>query len=217
MTGDVDTQYDVTVYEVDLFDAPPATLQRLKAEGRRVICYFSAGSSENWRADFRRFQAEDMSLPLDGWPGERRLDTRRANVREIMKSRLDFAVAAGCDGIDADNVDGYTNGTGKPLTAEAQLDYNEFLATQAHARGLAIGLKNDGDQLEALEPYFDFTTNEQCHFYKECADYRFFTNKGNQVFNIEYASEWVKDANRRDALCASSRADNLRTFVLPWR
>jgi hypothetical protein len=33
------------------------------------------------------------------------------------------------------------------LTAADQLAYNKFLATEAHKRGLLIGLKNDVDQV----------------------------------------------------------------------
>jgi hypothetical protein len=39
-----------------------------------------------------------------------------------------------------DNVDGFTNATGFPLTPVDQLTYNRFLAMEAHVRGLSIGL-----------------------------------------------------------------------------
>ena len=42
-----------------------------------------------------------------------------------------IAVQKGCDGVDPDNVDGYTNKTGFPLTAKDQLAYNKFLAQEA--------------------------------------------------------------------------------------
>ncbi|MFP3534108.1 endo alpha-1,4 polygalactosaminidase, partial [Burkholderia sp. SIMBA_042] len=89
----------------------------LKSQGKRVVCYFSAGSSENWRSDYSQFTAADQGNPLDGWAGERWLDTRSANVRRIMTARMDLAKSKGCDGIDPDNVDGYTNNPGLPLTA----------------------------------------------------------------------------------------------------
>jgi hypothetical protein len=96
----VDARYDVTMYDIDLFDTPKATIDQLKAQGRRVVCYFSAGTSENWREDFGRFAAADMGGAVSGWQGERWLDTRSANVRSIMKRRLDLAVAKGCDGVE---------------------------------------------------------------------------------------------------------------------
>lgn len=212
--GTVNTSYAVAVYDVDLFDTPQATIDALKAAGRRVVCYFSAGSSEDWRSDFSRFNAADMGNPLDQWPGERWLDTRSANVRTIMQARLDLAVTKRCDGVEPDNMDGYANQPGFALTADTQLDYNRFIANQARARGLAVGLKNDVDQLAALEPYFDFAVNEQCHQYGECSGYAVFTTRGKPVFNAEYASNWVTDATARAQLCASARAAGLRTLVL---
>jgi hypothetical protein len=222
LKGTVNTSYNVKIYDVDLYDTPQATIDLLKSQGKRVVCYFSAGSSENWRDDFARFQPADMGNNLDPmWVGERWLDTRSANVRSIMKARLDLAKSKGCDGVEPDNVDGYTNSPGFPLTAQTQFDYNRFLAEEAHARGMAIALKNDTDQLEALEPYFDFAVNEQCHEYtradgqSECAGYSVFTSKGKPVLNAEYDSNYVNNATERAALCSASRAANLRTLILP--
>jgi hypothetical protein len=215
LKGTLDTSIAATVYDIDLFDAPQATIDALKAQGRRVVCYFSAGSSENWRSDFARFAAADMGNPLDNWPGERWLDTRSANVRAVMQSRLDLAVSKGCDGVEPDNMDGYDNSPGFALTADTQLDYNRFIAREARARGLAVGLKNDVAQLAALEPEFDFAVNEQCHEYTECDGYSVFTVQGKPVFNAEYRADWANDANARGALCAAARAAGLRTLVLP--
>jgi hypothetical protein len=218
LTGTIDTRYNVTMYDIDLFDAPQSTIDALKAQGRRVVCYFSAGSSENWRADFNRFAAADMGNTLAGWQGERWLDTRSTNVRNIMKARLDLAVSKGCDGVEPDNVDGYTNSPGFSLTAATQLDYNRFLAQEAKARGLAVGLKNDTDQLAALAPDFDFAVNEQCHEFdngRECDGYSVFTSNGKPVFNAEYKPVYATDAVSRTALCAAARAAGLRTLVLP--
>lgn len=214
LQGTINTSYNAVVYDIDLFDTSPSTINVLKAQGKRVVCYFSAGSSENWRADFSQFQAADMGNALDGWAGESWLDTRSDNVRNIMKARMDLAKSKGCDGVDPDNIDGYTNNPGFPLTDATQLDYNRFLATEAHARGLAVGLKNDVDQLSDLASSFDFAINEQCFQYNECGGYSAFTVQGKPVFNVEYATKW-KDASRRPALCAQAKALNIRTLVLP--
>ncbi|RZT32410.1 endo alpha-1,4 polygalactosaminidase [Cupriavidus agavae] len=214
LQGTVNTGYDAAVFDIDLYDTPQATIDALKAQGKRVVCYFSAGSSENWRSDFSKFKGADMGNALDGWAGERWLDTRSANVRAIMKARLDLARSRGCDGVDPDNVDGYTNKPGFPLTAATQLDYNRFLANEAHARGLAVGLKNSVDQLGDLAASFDFAVNEQCFQYNECGGYSAFTVQGKPVFNVEYQAKW-KDATTRKTLCAKAKALNLRTLVLP--
>ena len=56
-----------------------------------------------------------------------------------MQARLDLAVSKGCVGVEPDNVDGYQNSSGFPLTAADQLAYNRFLAGEARARGGAAG------------------------------------------------------------------------------
>ncbi len=216
LTGNINTSYDVAAYDIDLFETPQATINNLHAAGRKVICYFSAGSAENWRPDYGLFQPADIGKPLDGWPGERWVDTRSANVRNIMRSRLDLARSKGCDAVEPDNVEAYNADSGFPLSGSTQLDYNRFLANEAHARGIAIGLKNDVDQLSALEPSFDFAVNEQCHQYNECGGYAQFTQHDKAVLNAEYSRRYVRNTGgARDALCASSRAANIRTLVLP--
>lgn len=224
LQGTINTSYNVNVYDIDLFDVPQNTIDLLKSQGRRVVCYFSAGTSENWRPDFSRFTGQDQGggvLRSDAggevWVGERWLDTRSSNVREIMKARLDLAKSKGCDGVEPDNMDAYNNNTGGlPLTAETQFDYNRFLALEAHARGLAIALKNDIDQLAALEPYFDFAVNEGCHQWNECAAYSVFTNNGKPVFNAEYKPEWVGNATERARICGASLALNIKTIFLSY-
>ena len=99
--------------------------------------------------------------------------------------------------MEADNVDGYANDSGFPLKAADQLRFNRFLAAAAHARGLSIALKNDLDQVAALEPDFDFALNEQCFQYDECDRLRPFVAAGKAVFVAEY---------ERSDFCARARA-----------
>ena len=205
-----------TIYDIDLFDVSDTQIAALKQQGRKVICYFSAGSSENWRTDFGKFVAADKGRSLDGWAGEKWLDTRSANVRAIMAARMDLAVKKGCDGVDPDNVDGYSNATGFPLSANSQLDYNRFLASAAHARGLVVGLKNDVGQLNALASDFDFAVNEQCNEYSECAGYSSFVALGKPVLNIEYKRAYQKNTNGAfNKMCAATNAAGLYSVVMP--
>jgi hypothetical protein len=101
------TTPDVSIFDIDLFDTPVATIQQLHALGKKVICYFSAGSYEEWRSDAKDFKSEDLGKALNGWPGEKWLQLGSQNVRSIMKKRIDIAKEKGCDGVDPDNVDAY--------------------------------------------------------------------------------------------------------------
>lgn len=213
LTGKINTSYNVKIYDVDLFDTDAATLAALKKAGRKVVCYFSAGSAENWRPDYGQFKAADKGKPLDGWVGETWLDVRSSNVRQIMTARLDRAVQKGCDGVEPDNVDGYSNDSGFNLTPKNQIDYNSFIANEAHKRNLAVGLKNDVEQLDALQPLFDFAVNESCNAEQECPGYRVFTQLNKPVLNAEYAAVYRTAAGQKK-LCAASKAANIRTLVL---
>jgi hypothetical protein len=212
LQGDIDTSHDVDVYDVDLFDTPDTVFDELRAEGRTVVCYFSAGSVEEWRDDADRFDVDDLGTPLDGWDDERWIDIRSATVRAVMESRLDLAAERRCDGVEPDNVTAFSNDTGFDITADEQLDYNRFLAAAARERGLLIGLKNALDLIPDLVDVFDFAVNEQCHEYDECDAYAPFVEAGKPVFNAEYEQRYVDDPA---ALCARSRELGLRTLVLP--
>lgn len=98
---------DVSIFDIDLFDTPTSTIAQLHKLGKKVICYFSAGSYENWRPDAKDFKNDDLGKNLDDWPGEKWIKLNSQNVRDIMKKRIDLAKEKGCDGVDPDNVDGY--------------------------------------------------------------------------------------------------------------
>lgn len=199
LSGAIDTSFAVAMYDIDLFDAPQSTIDELHAAGRIVICYFSAGSWENWRDDAGAFPAETLGNPLDGWPDEKWLDIRQIDaLAPVMQARLDLAVAKSCDGVEPDNVDGYTNDSGFPLTGAHQFAYNRWLAQQAHSRGLSIGLKNDLDQIPQLVSDFDWALNEQCFQYNECDTLLPFVQAGKAVFGVEYsgsAADFCPQAN----------------------
>jgi hypothetical protein len=215
LQGPIDTSIDVEMFDVDGFDVTAATVDDLHGMGAGVVCYISAGSWEDWRPDADEFPNR-VKGRTNGWPGERWLDIRKIGVLgPIMKARLDLCAAKGFDAVEFDNVDGYQNRTGFPLTAADQLAYNVFLANQAHRRGLAAVLKNDLGQIRALLPYFDFALNEQCHQYHECDRLRRFVKAGKAVFGVEYKLA------KRD-FCPASNAANFnflkkRPSLRVWR
>ena len=203
-----ETILPVEVYDVDLFETPTTLIDQMHDEDVRVICYFSAGSYENWRPDKDEFEPGDLGKPLSGWPGERWLDIRSENVKDIMAARMDLAVSKGCDAVDPDNVDGYSNKNGLGLTATEQRAYNQWLADAAHERGLAVGLKNDLEQVAELAPSFDFAVNEQCVKYRECDMLAPFVDAGKPVFHIEYAKP-----KKAAKVCRTSAGYGLDTLV----
>ena len=55
-----------------------------------------------------------------------------------------------------------------------------------HDRGMAVGLKNDLDQIPELVEDFDFAVNEQCAQYDECETLTPFIEADKAVFHVEY-------------------------------
>ena len=204
----IDTSVDAEMFDVDLYDTPQATVDELKGMGRIVVCYFSAGSWEDWRDDAGLFPQEALGNDLEGWPGERWLDVTHPEVWDLMAARLDQAVVVGCDGVDPDNVAGYTNNPGFAFGYAEQLEFNRFLAAEAHARGLSVGLKNDLDQIPDLVAEFDFSVNEECFDYHECDTLQPFVDAGKAVFQIQYGS-----ASHADEVCPDANARDLDTLI----
>lgn len=189
LTGKLDLSVDAEVFDIDLEGTPAATIDELHAMGRRVICYFSAGSYEPWRKDASAFPEAVKGKKMDGWD-ELWLDIRRIDdLAPVMLARLDQAAAKGCDAVEPDNIDGYQNDTGFDLRAADQLAYNRWLADAAHERGLAIALKNDLGQVQDLVDHFDFAINEECFTWNECHLLLPFIESGKAVFGVEYDIE----------------------------
>ena len=156
--------------DVDLFDTPTTIISALISAGHTVICYFSAGSYEDWRPDASKFPKDVLRHRMDSWPGEWWLDifnaSHRAVIESIMFSRMQLGVQKGCQAFEADNVDCYSNGNCLLNLDNAtgyadQLNYNKWLANTAHELGAAMGLKNDLGQVGDLVDIFDFHIDEQ--------------------------------------------------------
>jgi hypothetical protein len=210
LQGTLDTTPDVEIYDVDLFETPAKDIARLHAEGRRVVCYFNAGAFESWRPDAAGYPPSVIGRPLAQWPGERWLDVRSEPVRRAVEGRLELAVSKSCDGVDPDNVDGWSAATGFGFGSRDQLEFNRFIARAAHARGLAVGLKNDTRQAAQLAGDFDFAVVEECFRFHECDRTAPFLDAGKSVFELEYGGRAVADA-----VCPEALRLGLSTLVMP--
>jgi hypothetical protein len=189
LTVPVDLSVEADVYDIDGFDNSARVVARLHARGRKAICYIDAGAYEDYRPDASRFPASVLGKPNPLWEGERWLDIRRLDVLgPIMLARLDMCRAKGFDGVELDEIDGWSNDTGFPLTAADQLRYNRFLAKEVRARGMSAGLKNDLEQIPQLLDSFDFAIDEECYQYRECGALKPFVAAGKAVFHTEYRS-----------------------------
>jgi hypothetical protein len=216
LSGKVDTDVDVPVYDIDGVENGSDVVEALHRAGRKVICYVNVGAAEDFRPDAAAFPAA-VKGKTNGWPGERWLDIRRTDVlRPIMAARFDTCRDKGFDAVEPDNVEGYANDTGFPLTGADQLTYNRMLAALAHERGLSIGLKNDLDQVPDLLADFDFAINEQCAEYGECGRLTPFIKAGKAVFHVEYDLATAQFCPETKALGFSSMRKNLDLGSPRW-
>jgi hypothetical protein len=189
---------NVGMYDVDGFDAPASLITAMHNKGIHAVCYVSVGTWENWRPDAAAFPAA-VKGKGNGWPGEKWLDIRAINaLAPIMIARFEMCKSKGFDAVEPDNVDGYSNKTGFPLTAAQQLTYNRWIANTVHSFGMSVALKNDVDQVKPLLPYFDFAINEECFTYEECDTLTPFIAANKAVFEVEYKlnkAEFCPQAN----------------------
>ncbi|ORX92936.1 glycoside hydrolase superfamily, partial [Clohesyomyces aquaticus] len=199
LTGipDVDDDYirpNAGIYEVDMFYTPETTIRKMNELGQKVICYFSAATAENWRDDYKDFQKADLGKELPDWKGEKYLDIRRDNVFKVIKKRIDLAAKKGCNAIEPDNVDVYSNENGfKPaIVPDDTVKYLHKVSAYARSLNMSVGIKNC---IEILGPIFDdvdFAISEQCVQYLNCTAYANFTTAphagaiGKPVFEVEY-------------------------------
>jgi hypothetical protein len=183
---EVDTSVEAQVFDIDLY-VDHSVIKELHARGVKVICYISVGSWEDKRPDAQKFPPDVLGKNYEGWPGERWLDIRRLDLlAPIMQARLDICKEKGFDGVEPDNIEIHDNNTGFPVTYADQLSYAHFLADEAHARGLAIGLKNAPDMVKDSLSFFDFAITEDAFYFKWIEKMLPFIDAGKPVFAAEY-------------------------------
>lgn len=217
-----------SVFDIDLYVDPAiagnastlntAAVNAIHGNGGRAICYVSAGTFEPWRPDASSYPDSIKGRSVSGFRDEKWLDIRQTGVLfSILDARVAKCAQAGFDGVEWDNVDGFSNRTGFPLTAGDQRFYDESLANMAHAHGLTVALKNDVEQLADLGAYFDYAVNEQCQQYNECGAYATnFTGHGKAVFQVEYKLGLTKFCPQANAENRNAIKKTYDLFDTPW-
>jgi hypothetical protein len=218
LQGKIDTSVPAAVYDVDGFEVPQGTVEQLHRLGRKVVCYLDVGSWETYRPDAAQFPKSVIGRRYEGFPDERWLDIRRFRLfAKPLKHRFDLCARKGFDAVEPDNIAGWENRTGFPITRPAQFRFNRWIASQVHARGMAVALKNDGGQAKELVDDFDFAIVEQCFQYEECGPYRTFVQHDKAVFETEYElkpEQFCPEANQIDFSAIGKSYD---LFAQPWR
>ncbi|MDO4784025.1 MAG: endo alpha-1,4 polygalactosaminidase [Propionibacteriaceae bacterium] len=195
-TGNLEVD-DATIVNIDGADASEDVVSQVRARGGYAVCYINAGAFEPWRADASRYPELLLGRGMVGWPTERWVDIRRLDVlMPILEARMDTCRDKGFQAVDPDNVDGWAHDTGFNLTRADSVALVQALASAAHSRGLAIGLKNGIEIISQVVDTVDFAVNEQCVAHGECGAYQPFLARGKAVLHVEYEGS-------RDAVCSA--------------
>jgi hypothetical protein len=217
LQGKIDTSDPACVYEVDGFETSKATVAALHAKGVKVICYLDAGSWEEYRPDAGEFPKSSLGNVYEGYPEERWLDIAHFRpFAPIMEKRIAMCAHKGFDGVEPDNIAGWENKTGFPLTRADQRRYNLWIARQVHQRGMAVALKNDPRQAKELVGDFDFAVVEECFQYEECDLFKPFIAAGKAVFETEYELAPGEFCTQAKELGFASIRKGVELFAKPW-
>eukprot|EP00752_Nemacystus_decipiens_P006046 g5457.t1 len=187
--------HNVELYDIDI-SYPSAVVADLQSKGKKVMCYVSAGTAEEFRDDINLFPEEVKGGIVsfgegDTFPDEKWLDLRRLDlVASIMLDRLDIMKAKGCDAVEWDNADLPVHSLGLSdggqVTVGVQIAYNAWIAAQTHARGMGVAMKNNNEAAAFLVPNYDMVVNEECWINGNCNNYWPWIKAGKPVLNTEY-------------------------------
>jgi len=176
-------------------------VRALHRRGGYAICYVDAGSIESYRPDYPRFVRWNrrhghslLGKPFSPIFNDERYANiggvrQRAFLRRMMGRRVAKCRRAGFDAVEFDVVDSWETPkrvSGWKISYRDQIAYNRALARIGHRNGLAVGLKNDLEQIPDLIRHFDFAIDEQCFQYHECNRLERFVDAGKPVFEVEY-------------------------------
>lgn len=242
IVGKVKHLRHVDMYDVDLTDAIPSkrtvhvpgfgdatfpkgknagVVRRLHRHGIVAVCYLDSGAFESYEPDAGLFP-DGVIGNTTGWSGERWLDIRPGSWHRfapIIWARLRLAESIGCDGVEPDENNPIGNHPGFPIERADQRAWYSKVAREAHRDGLSVGMKNGVEVLSKhLTKRFDWSLNEECFFYRECARERPFIHAGKAVFQTEYTDDWRRRGASKPAavahrVCASARKRSFSTLV----
>jgi len=195
---------------IDLFTQADK-INNYKKAGRYIVCYFSAGTYENYRPDVSSFPKSTLYGEMKEWEGETWLDiTKWQELQNVMKARMDKGKTLGCDGFEYDNTDFFSNEFNNKYNKESlkknQIEYLKWLSSYTHDLGLGAFLKNTGALIPDLVDNFEAAINESCHKFNECDSYKPFTDKGKPVLATEYEGDF-------DKICQAAQNYRLNQLV----
>ena len=183
--------------DVDGFNISAAKIASLKAQGIYTVCYLDVGSWEPGRPDSDQYPAY-LKIFYDSQWAEWFLDINdvwkpNSVLATILRNRFKMCADKGFDSIEPDNLQNDENVTTGVITTQNQIDFNGWVADNAHAYNLAVFQKNGPDKIllkdktgKMMVDKFDAILNEECQQYAECAPLAEYVKRGKLALNVEY-------------------------------
>ena len=192
-------------------------VRALQADGALVLAYLSVGTVERWRHYAAGVPRSWTLGAVDGWPGERFVDARKAGWRALMAREAQTLAAAGYDGLYLDNLDVAEL---HPRTATGVVKLVEGLADAAPdlllvaQNGLAVADRLPIDGLGHEDVFWRWDGRYRRSTAAERAELlpglRALRDRGLPIFTLDYAKPGSPGA--AEAL-ASSLAEGFRPAV----
>ncbi len=196
--SDIRVAPGLRLIDVDGFEVSAARIAELRKQGLYTVCYIDAGSYEPGRPDSDRYPASLKIQQDPDWPAEYFLDVTdifkpNSVLASILTDRMRMCRDKGFDALEPDNLQNDENVRGGRITTQQQIDFNGWIADQAHALGLAVFQKNGPDKIllkdrtgKMMVEKFDGILNEECQPYGECGPLAEYTRRGKLALNVEY-------------------------------
>ena len=199
---DTDLFQDSNVANAGIPTGHSPVVTALHGAGKYSICYVEAGAYQAGFPDDSDFAAGDYTngsnsntTAMRGWSGEWWFDLRgfagwstsnptvfpggsaadqaaAVNIAAGLAKRFSWCALEGQDGVEADDLDGYTNpsntgaaGGGWGLTKQDSVGFEAWIAYTVHADGLAWFDKNDAANGAAAVA--DGYIIEECNYYDD--------------------------------------------------
>ncbi|CAI7917507.1 unnamed protein product [Closterium sp. NIES-54] len=114
-----------------------------------------------------------------------------------MEKRVQLAASKGCDGIEPDNIDAYSNrlnvwlppfSRSVRISKNDQIRYNSWIADTVHRHGMSVGLKNALTIAAALVSKFDWALVEECNAFSDWSGGEWYKGK----YECDYVNVFIK-------------------------
>ncbi len=186
--------------DADLFTMSATKVAQLNTAGLYTVCYINAGSWQPGLPDSASYP-DYLKLQADpDWPGEYFLDVTdvfkpNSVLASILRARLQLCKQKGFAAVEPDNLQNDENVSGGRITTQQQIDFNGWIADEAHAAGMAVFQKNGPDKIllqdrtgKMMVEKFDAILNEECQQFDECQPLAEYVSRGKLALNVEYSS-----------------------------